>query len=201
MCLNGRYMEHMAQGDLIALRAFEDNSAGTNLFDCGFISKTNSAINSGVILEVSSAGCDVVSCTTVHHPMGLCIGSIQGNREIIIDLLNRGSGWYKYMCISCLAAGAPILLLFVTGLILLLFLAVRLYMAHFVTIVAGEIGMISFFFLAICFNGGTSHVKSCQGTGAPSFLIKDASDNLAMLKQGWGSQGKDGGGHYLVRRG
>ena len=37
-------MEHIAQGDLVSLRAFEDDSADTNLTDCGLISKAYSAV-------------------------------------------------------------------------------------------------------------------------------------------------------------
>ena len=122
MHFNGRYMEHIAQGDLVALRAFKDNSTDTNLVDCGLISKVYSAFDEGVVLEVRSAGGNVVCSTTIHHPTGLCIGSIQGSSKIIIDLLNGGSGWYKYVGISCLAARTP-LLLFVRRIILLLLLA------------------------------------------------------------------------------
>jgi len=130
------------------LRAFEDDSADTNLIDCGFISKAYSAVNKGVVLEVILAGCNVVCRTAIHHPTGSGIGSVQGSSKIIIDLLNGGSG-YKYICISCLAAGTPLLLLFVARIILLLLSAVRLYVALFVTVMASEIGMISFLFLAI----------------------------------------------------
>src|SRR6266705_6081320 len=104
MCLYGRYMKHIAQGDLISLRAFEDDSASTNLVDCGLISKAYSASYRGVVLKVRSARGDIVSCTAIHHPTGLHIGSIQGSSKIIIDLLNGGSDRYKYVCISCLAA-------------------------------------------------------------------------------------------------
>jgi len=119
-------MEHVAQGDLVSLRAFEDNSADTNSIDCGLISKAYSAINEGVVLEVISAGCNVVCRIAIHHPTGSGIGSVQGSSKVIIDLLNGGSR-YKYMRISCLAAGTPLLLLFVAGIILLLLSAVRLY--------------------------------------------------------------------------
>src|SRR6267154_6657576 len=141
MCLNGRYMEHIAQGDRISLGAFKDNCANSNLVDCGLISKVYSAISEGVVLEVRSAGGNVVCSTTIHHPTGLCIGSIQGSSKIIIDLLNGGCGWYKYVGISCLAAGTPVLL-FVGRIILLLLLAVWLYVALFITVMAGEVGVI-----------------------------------------------------------
>jgi len=120
-CLDSRYMEHIAQGDLVALRAFEDDSVNTNLIDCGLISKAYSAINKGVVLEVRSAGCNVMCSTTVHHPVGFHFGSIQGSSKVIINLLNGGRRRYKYVCISCLAARIPLLLLFVCGLIPLLF--------------------------------------------------------------------------------
>ena len=58
-------MEHIAQGDLITFRTFEDNSTDTNLVDCGLISKAYSAIDKKVVFEVSSAGDDMVSSTTV----------------------------------------------------------------------------------------------------------------------------------------
>jgi len=148
MCLYGRYMKHIAQGDLISLRAFEDDSASTNLVDCGLISKAYSASYRGVVLEVRSAGGDVVSCIAIQYPMGLHISSIQGSSKIIIDLLNGGSDRYKYMCISCLAA-RTLLLLFVGSFIPLLFSAVWLYVALFVTVMAGEIGVIPSLFLAI----------------------------------------------------
>jgi len=141
-------MEHIAQGDLIALRAFKDNSTNTNLVDCGLISKAYSAFDKGVVLEVRLAGGNVVCSATIHHPTGLCIGSIQGSSKIIIGLLNRGSGWYKYVGISCLAAGTPFLL-FVGRIILLLFSAVWLYVALFITAMAGEVGVILPFLLAI----------------------------------------------------
>src|SRR5260370_26300645 len=107
---DSRYMEHIAQGDLIALRAFKDDSTNTNLVDCGLISKAYSAFDKGVVLEVGSAGVNVVCSTTIHHPTGLCISHIQVSSKIIIDLLNGGSGWYKYVTLSCLAVGAPLLL-------------------------------------------------------------------------------------------
>src|SRR5258707_12571644 len=134
-------MEHFAQGDLVALRAFKDDSSNTNLVDYGLISKAYSAFDEGVVLEVRSAGGNVVCSTTIHHPTGLCIGSIQGSSKIIIDLLNEGSGWYKYMSITCLAARTP-LLLFVGRIILLILLAVWLYVALFITVMAGEVGVI-----------------------------------------------------------
>src|SRR5258707_8406650 len=134
-------MEHIAQGDLVALRAFKDDGINTNLVDCGLISKVYSAFDKGVVLEVRSAGGNVVSSTTIHHPTGLCIGSIQGSSKVIIDLLNGGSGWYKYVSISCLAAGTP-LLLFVGRIIPLLLSAVWLYVALFITVMAGEVGVI-----------------------------------------------------------
>ena len=89
----------------------------------------------------------MVSSTTVHHSTGLCIGSIQGNSKIIIDL-NGGSGRYKCMCISCLAFGIPLLLLF-ARIILLLFSAIWLYVTLFITVVAGEIGVILSLLFAI----------------------------------------------------
>src|SRR5216684_5384327 len=134
-------MEHIAQGDLIALRAFKDNGTNTNLVDCRLISKMYSAFDEGVVLEVRLAGGNVVCSATIHHPTGLCISSIQGSSKIIIDLLSGGSGWYKYVSISCLAAGTP-LLLFVGRIILLLLLAVWLYVALFITVMAGEVGVI-----------------------------------------------------------
>src|SRR6266566_6836865 len=148
MCLYDRYMEHIAQGDLISLRAFKNNSASTNLVDCGLIFKVYSANYRGVVLEVRLARGDVVSCTTIHHPIGLYIDSIQGSSKIIIDLLNGGSDRYKYVCIGCLAA-RTLLFLFVGSFIPLLFLAVWLYVALFVTVMAGEIGVIPSLFLAI----------------------------------------------------
>jgi hypothetical protein len=132
-------MEHIAQGNLIALRAFKDNRANTNLVDCGLISKVYSAFDKGVVLEVRSARGNVVYGTTIHHLTGLCIGSIQGSSKIIINLLNGGSGWYKNVDISCLAARTPLLLLFVGRIIPLLFLAVWLYVALFITIMAYEV--------------------------------------------------------------
>src|SRR5258708_21786830 len=139
-------MEHIAQGDLVVLRAFNDDSTDRNLVDCGLISKAYSAFDKGVVLEVGLAGGNVVCSTTIHHPTGLCIGSIQGSSKTIIDLLNGGSGWYKYVSISCLAAGTP-LLLFVGRIIPLLLLAVWLYVALFITIMAGGVGgVLSFFF-------------------------------------------------------
>src|SRR5260221_10510226 len=134
-------MEHIAQGDLIALRAFKDDGTDTNLVNCGLISKAYSAFDKGVVLEVGSAGGNVVCSANIHHPTGLCIGSIKGSSKIIIYLLNGGSGWYKYVSISCLAAGTP-LLLFVGRIILILFLAVSLYVALFITVMAGEVGVI-----------------------------------------------------------
>src|SRR5260370_1432524 len=131
-------MEHIAQGDLVALRAFKDNGTDTNLVDCGLISKVYSAFDEGVVLEVRSAGDNVVSSATIYHPTGLCIGSIQGSSKIIIDLLNGGSGWYKYVSISCLADRTP-LLLFVGRIIPLLLSAVWLYVALFITVMAGGV--------------------------------------------------------------
>ena len=81
----------------------------------------------------------MVCSAIIHHPTELCIGSIQGSSKIIIDLLNGGSGWYKYVSISCLAAGTP--LLFVGRIILLLLLAVWLYVALFIAVMAGEVGV------------------------------------------------------------
>ena len=107
-----------------------------------------SASYKGVVLEVRLARGDVVSCIAVHHLTRLCISSIQGSSKIIIDLLNRGSDRYKYVCISCLAA-RTLLLPFVGSFIPLLFLAVWLYVALFVTVMAGEIGVIPSLFLAI----------------------------------------------------
>src|SRR5258707_1672389 len=134
-------MEHIAQGDLIALRVFKDDGTDTNLVDCGLISKVYSAFDKGVVVEVRLAGGNVVCSTTIHHPTGLWIGSIEGSSKIIIDLLNGGSGWYKYVSISCLAARTP-LLLFVGRIIPLLFSAVQLYVALFITVMAGEGGVI-----------------------------------------------------------
>src|SRR5258708_30901535 len=153
-------MEHIAQGDLVALRAFKDDSTNTNLVDCGLISKAYSAFDKRVVLEVRSAGGNVVCSTTIHHPTGLCIGSIQGSSKIIIDLLSGGSGWYKYVGISCLAARTP-LLLFVGRIILLLLLGVWLYVALFITVMAGEVGGILPLFFAICFYWGVSFLKNC----------------------------------------
>src|SRR5260370_19343932 len=141
-------MEHIAQGDLVALRAFKDKSTDTSLVDCGLISKGYSAFDEGVVLEVRSAGGNMVSSATIHHPTGLCIGSIQGSSKVIIDLLNGGSGWYKYVSISCLAAGTP-LLLFVGRIIPLLLSAVWLYVALFITVMAGEVGMMLSLLFAI----------------------------------------------------
>src|SRR5216684_1363367 len=134
-------MEHIAQSDLVALRAFKDNGTDTNLVDCGLISKAYSAFDEGVVLEVRLAGDNVVSSTTIHHPTGLCISSILGSSKVIIDLLNGGSSWYKYVSISCLAARTS-LLLFVGRIILLLLSAVWLYVALFITVMAGEVGVI-----------------------------------------------------------
>src|SRR5258708_19431272 len=145
---NGRYMEHIAQGDLVALRGFKDGSTETNLVDCGLISEGYSAFDEGVVLEVGLAGGNVVCSATIHYPTGLCIGSIQGSSKIIIDLLNGGSCWYKYVSISCLAAGTP-LLLFVGRIIPLLFLAVWLYFALFITVMAGEVGGVLPLFFSI----------------------------------------------------
>src|SRR5713226_151107 len=134
-------MEQIDQGDLVALRAFKDDSTDTSLVDCGLISKVYSAFDKGVVLEVRSAGGNVVCSATIHHPTGLCIGSIQGSSKIIIDLLNGGSSWYKYVSIGCLAARTS-LLLFVGRIIPLLLSAVWLYVALFITIMAGEVGVI-----------------------------------------------------------
>src|SRR5258707_9392664 len=90
-------MEHIAQGDLIALRAFKDDGTNTNLVNCGLISKAYTAFDKGVVLEVRLARGNMVCSTTIHHPTGLCISSIQGRSKIIIDLLNGGSSWYKYV--------------------------------------------------------------------------------------------------------
>src|SRR5260370_3347945 len=128
-------MEHIAQGDIVALRAFKDDGTDTNLVDCGLISKAYSAFDEGVVLEVGLAGGNMVCSATIHHPTGLCIGSIQGSSKIIIDLLNGGSGWYKYVSISCLAAGTP-LLLFVGRIIPLLLSAVWLNVSLFFTLMA-----------------------------------------------------------------
>src|SRR5258708_37488175 len=141
-------MEHIAQGDLIALRAFKDDGTDTNLVDCGLISKAYSAFDKGVVLEVRAAGRNVVCSAIIHHPTELCIGSIQGSSKIIIDLLNGGSGWYKYVTIHCLAAGTP-LLLFVGRIILLLLLAVWLDVGLFITVMAGEVRVILPLLLAI----------------------------------------------------
>src|SRR5258708_37798937 len=105
-------MEHIAQGDLIALRAFKDDGTDTNLVNCGLISKAYSAFDKGVVLEVGSAGGNEVCSATIHHPTGLCIGSIQGSSKVIIDLLNGGSGWDKHVEISFPAARTPLLLFF-----------------------------------------------------------------------------------------
>src|SRR5258707_7409006 len=141
-------MEHIAQGDLIALRAFKDDGTDTNLVDCGLISKAYSAFDKGVVLEVGSAGGNVVCSTTIHHPTGLCISSIQGSSKIIIDLLSGGSGWYKYVSISCLAARTP-LLLFVGRIIPFLLSAVWLYVALFITVLAGQFGVTLLLFFSI----------------------------------------------------
>src|SRR5260370_14527675 len=146
-------MEHIAQGDLVVLRAFKDDSTDTNLVDCGLISKAYSAFDKGVVLEVRLVGGNMVCSATIHYPTGLCISSIQGSSKIIIDLLNGGSGWYKYVSISCLAALTP-LLFFIGRIILLLLLAVWLYVVLFITVMAGEVGVIPPLFFALCFDGG-----------------------------------------------
>src|SRR5260370_19476755 len=174
-------MEHIAQGDLVGLRAFKDDGSNTNLVNCGLISKAYSAFDKGVVLEVRLAGGNVVSSTTIRHPTGLCIGSIQGSSKIIIVLLNGGSGWYKYVSISCLAARTP-LLLFVGRIILLLLSAVWLYVALFITVMAGEVGVILPLLFSICFDGGMSHIESRRVSRALPSLIKRPSQSLGMAK-------------------
>src|SRR5258708_24106453 len=185
-------MEHIAQGDLVALRAFKDDGSDTNLVDCGLISKAYSAFDEGVVLEVGSAGGNVVSSATIHHPTGPCIGSIQGSSKIIIDLLSGGSGWYKYVSISCLTARTP-LLLFVGRIIPFLLLAVWLYVALFITVMAGEVGVILPLLFALWFGGGMSRIQSCPASRAPPFLLEDPSHNLVMAKRRWGSQSENVG--------
>jgi hypothetical protein len=175
-------MEHIAQGNLIALRAFKDNRANTNLVDCGLISKVYSAFDKGVVLKVGSAGGNVVCSTTIHYPIGLHIGSVQGSSKIIINLLNGGSGWYKNVGISCLAARTPLFLFFVGRIILLLFLAVWLYVALFITVMAYKVEVILSLLFAICFDRDTSCIESCQVSRVPPFLIEDLSNNLSMAK-------------------
>src|SRR5712692_4838161 len=95
-------MEHIAQGDLVALRAFKDNGTDTNLVDCVLISKAYSAFDKGVVLEVRSARGNVVCSATIHHPTGLCISSIQGSSKIIIDIPDRASECHSCGSRSCL---------------------------------------------------------------------------------------------------
>ena len=68
-------MEHIAQGDLIALRAFKDNSTNTNLVNCGLISKVYSAFDEGVVLEVGLVGGNVV-CTVAQLSNATCESDI-----------------------------------------------------------------------------------------------------------------------------
>jgi hypothetical protein len=74
--------------------------------------------------------------TAIHHPIGFCIGNIQGSSEVIIHLHNGGSSILKYMYISCLTARTPLLLFFVCKVILLFLLAVWLNMPLFVIVMA-----------------------------------------------------------------
>src|SRR5882757_9729304 len=159
--LNCRNVQHVTKGDLIALGAFEDDCSDPNLIKSGLISQAYIAFCRGVVLEVRSAGGNMVRGTTVHHPSGPRIGSIQGSSQIIINLRNGGGTRYQNMRISCLAASCPVLLLFVRRLVLLLFMAVRLDMPLFVAIMAGKIGVILFLLTALL-NG--SCLRLIEGT-------------------------------------
>jgi hypothetical protein len=103
--------------------------------------------------------CDVVCCTTVHHPTH-SLGSIQGNTNFeildeIVDLLNGGGTWYYlYMAVGCFITTARCGgLLCCLCLILLPLAAIRLDVPLFIAVVASETGVVPLF--ATSFDGGS----------------------------------------------
>src|SRR6266404_1495938 len=92
---------------------------------------------------------------TIHHPTGSQHG-IQGNRHVIIDLLNGGSGFY-YMRIDSLCTATrhrSFIFFLLVFIVLFLFTTIRLDVPLFLTVMASEIRMVSLFAFGV-FDGGS----------------------------------------------